>query len=80
MRNLIGNLSAAIVGVVLLYGIVYPSTHEFFKGKTLRVMVGVGAGGGFDTYSRTIARHLGKHISGNPNVIGVCRALVNLGK
>jgi tripartite-type tricarboxylate transporter receptor subunit TctC len=41
----------------------------FFKGKVIRIIVGFSAGGGFDTYSRTIARHLGKHIPGNPTVI-----------
>lgn len=43
--------------------------QEFYQGKTIRVIVGFSAGGGFDAYSRTIARHLGKHIPGNPTVI-----------
>ena len=43
--------------------------QEFYQGKTIRVVVGFSAGGGFDAYSRTIARHLGKHIPGNPTVI-----------
>lgn len=43
--------------------------QEFYRGKTIRIVVGFSAGGGFDTYSRTIARHLGKHIPGNPTVI-----------
>ena len=34
--------------------------QEFYQGKTIRVVVGLSAGGGFDTYSRTIARHSGK--------------------
>src|SRR5574341_2693279 len=42
--------------------------EAFFKGKTMRIVVGFSAGGGFDTYSRAIARHLGKHIPGNPSV------------
>ena len=41
----------------------------FYKGKTIRLIVGSAAGGGFDTYARAIARHIGKHISGNPTVI-----------
>jgi tripartite-type tricarboxylate transporter receptor subunit TctC len=32
----------------------------FYKGKTVRLIVAFSAGGGYDTYSRTIARHLGK--------------------
>jgi tripartite-type tricarboxylate transporter receptor subunit TctC len=41
----------------------------FYKGKTVRIIVGAAAGGGYDTYSRTIARHIGKHIPGNPTLI-----------
>lgn len=40
--------------------------EPFFKGKTIRIVVGFSAGGGYDTYARTIARHMGKHIPGNP--------------
>ncbi len=47
----------------------FASTHEFYKGKTIRLVVGLSAGGGFDTYSRMISRHMGKHIPGNPTVI-----------
>lgn len=45
------------------------SAQVFYKGKTIRVIVGGSAGGGFDTYARTMARHMGKHIPGNPNLI-----------
>jgi tripartite-type tricarboxylate transporter receptor subunit TctC len=45
------------------------SQDDFFKGKTIRIVVGFSAGGGFDIYSRVVARHLGKHIPGNPTVI-----------
>jgi tripartite-type tricarboxylate transporter receptor subunit TctC len=41
----------------------------FFEGKTIRVIVGLAAGGGFDTYARLVARHIGKHIPGKPAVI-----------
>jgi hypothetical protein len=41
----------------------------FYKGKTVRLIVAFSAGGGYDTYSRTIARHLGKYITGNPTVV-----------
>jgi tripartite-type tricarboxylate transporter receptor subunit TctC len=42
---------------------------EFYRGKTVRIVVGFSAGGGYDQYSRLIARHLGKYIPGNPAVI-----------
>jgi len=41
----------------------------FYRGKTVTILVGHSAGGGFDTYARVISRHLGKHIPGNPNVL-----------
>ena len=40
-----------------------------FEGKAVRIVVGFSAGGGFDTYSRAIARHMGKHIPGNPSIV-----------
>ena len=45
------------------------SGQEFYKDKTIRIIVGFAAGGGFDTYARIIARHMGKHIPGNPAII-----------
>ena len=45
------------------------SVADFYKGKDLTVLVGSGVGGGYDTYTRTLARFWGKHIPGNPNLI-----------
>jgi tripartite-type tricarboxylate transporter receptor subunit TctC len=42
---------------------------DFYRGKTVRIVVGFSAGGGYDQYSRLIARHLAKYIPGNPAVI-----------
>src|SRR5262252_3242363 len=42
---------------------------DFYRGKTLNLMIGSGAGGGVDQVSRAVARHLGKHIPGNPAVV-----------
>jgi tripartite-type tricarboxylate transporter receptor subunit TctC len=48
----------------------YPAaSQDYYQGKTIRIIVGFSAGGGFDTYSRVIARHLGTHIPGNPSVL-----------
>ena len=44
------------------------SAQEFYRGKTIRAIVGGTAGGGFDVYTRAIARHMGKHIPGNPTL------------
>lgn len=43
--------------------------EDFYKGKTIRVIVGGSAGGGFDIYTRAMARHMGKHIPGNPALV-----------
>src|SRR5689334_2112052 len=42
---------------------------DFFAGKQIAVTVGSGAGGGYDLQARLMARHLGKHIPGNPTLI-----------
>ena len=43
--------------------------EPFYKGKTVRLIVGFSAGGGFDTYARVIARHMTKYIVGEPTII-----------
>jgi tripartite-type tricarboxylate transporter receptor subunit TctC len=43
--------------------------EPFYQGKTIRMIVGFSAGGGYDVYTRTVARHMGKHIPGNPTVV-----------
>src|SRR5262245_17855136 len=42
---------------------------DFYRNKTIRIVVGFSAGGGYDQYSRLIARHLSKYIPGNPTII-----------
>lgn len=45
------------------------SVAEFYKGKTVSILVGYEGGGGYDIYARIVAQFLGKHIPGNPAVI-----------
>ena len=64
-RDLVGLVAAA--SLILLLSVNSANAQElFYRGKTVRIIVGASAGGGYDTYSRTIARHMGKHIPGNP--------------
>jgi tripartite-type tricarboxylate transporter receptor subunit TctC len=42
---------------------------DFYKGRVVQVVVGFTPGGGYDLYARVLARHLGKHIAGNPTVV-----------
>jgi tripartite-type tricarboxylate transporter receptor subunit TctC len=43
--------------------------EAFYRGKTVTITVGSAAGGGYDTYARLVARHLGRHIPGNPTIV-----------
>jgi tripartite-type tricarboxylate transporter receptor subunit TctC len=45
------------------------SVADFYKGKTIQIVVGFGAGGGYDLYARALGRYLGKHVPGNPTVV-----------
>jgi len=45
------------------------SNAEPYAGKQVRMIIGFGAGGGYDRWARAIARHIGKHLPGNPAVI-----------
>jgi tripartite-type tricarboxylate transporter receptor subunit TctC len=45
------------------------TVEEFYRSKPITMLIGSGAGGGYDTYARIFARHLSRHIPGNPNII-----------
>ena len=45
------------------------AADEFYQGETIRFVVGFAAGGGYDTYTRAVARQIGKHIPGNPGTV-----------
>jgi tripartite-type tricarboxylate transporter receptor subunit TctC len=42
---------------------------DFYAGKTIQLLIGFSTGGGYDIYARTLARHMGRHIPGNPKLI-----------
>jgi tripartite-type tricarboxylate transporter receptor subunit TctC len=50
-------------------GLAAESVEAFYKGKTMQLLIGFGPGGGYDLYGRTVARHLGRFIPGNPTVV-----------
>src|SRR5882672_1989311 len=45
------------------------AAQNFYHGKQITMLVASGAGGGYDTYARTLARHMSKHIPGNPVIV-----------
>jgi len=58
-----------VLAVVVFAAQAQAAGDDFYRGKSIRIVVGFSAGGGFDTYARTLARHMGRHIPGNPSVI-----------
>jgi len=69
MRRTAGLLTA-LFGFLLVATVdqAFPQAN-FYDGKTIRLVVGFTAGGGYDAYTRALSRHLGKHIAGNPSCI-----------
>ena len=59
------------VTLALVLGLSGPawSVEDFYKGKTIRFIVGHAPGGGYDTYTRTAARHISKHFPGSPTPV-----------
>ena len=66
-----GRLSLSIVMVwgLACGGARAQSPGDFYRGKTVSIIVGFGAGGGYDLYARLLGRFMGEHIPGKPNVI-----------
>jgi tripartite-type tricarboxylate transporter receptor subunit TctC len=61
--------TAAILAAASASGTRAQTPAEFYKGKTVDFYIGYSVGGGYDLYARLVARHIGKHIPGNPNVV-----------
>jgi len=60
---------AFLVLVALGFGCAKVSAEDYYQGKTIRLMVFGAPGGGYDTYTRTIARHIVRHIPGQPSAV-----------
>jgi len=61
---------AAFAGLLMLTATTHAqSVEEFYKGKTINLAIGFSVGGGYDLYARHLARHIGKHIPGNPTIL-----------
>src|SRR5215470_19681034 len=42
---------------------------DFYRGRSIALIIGYSVGGGYDAYARVLARHFGKHIPGNPTIL-----------
>src|SRR3954470_13447080 len=73
MRILRSARSSAALILLLAAGVLAPITAaaqtDFYKGKTVELIISTGAGGGLDTNGRIVARHLAKHIPGEPIIV-----------
>jgi tripartite-type tricarboxylate transporter receptor subunit TctC len=63
-------IASFILLPLLLIGVsTAAEADEFYKGKTIRFVVGAAPGGGYDLATRVVGRHIGKHIPGNPTIV-----------
>lgn len=61
---------ALLASALLLFpGVLLSSTHDFFKGKTIRLIVGTSVGGAMDDWARFLAPHFGRNIPGSPDIL-----------
>ncbi len=69
-KKMFRHFAMLMIGIFLVVGV--PGkvlADEFYKGKMIRFVLGFSPGGGYDTYTRAIARHFSKHVPGNPTII-----------
>lgn len=69
MAKLLGIYLLPILVSVLPVTAQAASVEEFYKGKTIQFIVGGSAGGGYDTYTRLIGRHIAQYIPGKPSTV-----------
>jgi len=68
LANLMSGLGVVLLGTTAMSGIA-AAQADFYKGKTIELIISTGVGGGLDTNARMVARNLSKHIPGNPTII-----------
>ena len=67
-RSIVFSLFALILALPQ-QAVAQNSVADFYRGKSITLTVGYSAGGGYDTYARILARHIGRHIPGNPTIV-----------
>ena len=65
----IASIAILLLTLVPRSALAAAADQDFYRGRTIRVVVGFAAGGGFDAYARVIARHMGRYIPGSPAII-----------
>ncbi len=69
MRKYITHATAVVVGLMALAGLSRPASAQYFKGKTISIVVGFSKGGGVDEMARIFADNLSQYIPGNPTIV-----------
>lgn len=62
-------MALALAGALPSTGAGAQGVEEFYRGRQINLLIGGGAGGGYDVYYRALARHMGRHIPGNPTFV-----------
>jgi len=62
-------LAAVALATIFVQTARSQSVEEFYKGRTVNLVIGFSVGGGYDLYARHLARHIGRHIPGNPTIL-----------
>jgi tripartite-type tricarboxylate transporter receptor subunit TctC len=68
MRNVVSIL-VLMMAMISAPALAQSSVTDIYRGKIITIIVGFSAGGGYDLYTRLLARHYGRHIAGNPEII-----------
>jgi tripartite-type tricarboxylate transporter receptor subunit TctC len=61
--------AAVAVSLVLASAASADEVQQFYKGKSIRVVIGHSAGGGYDLYARLLSKHFRKHVPGQPTIV-----------
>lgn len=72
LRSLsLASMAAVLVSMCLPLPAKAQADGDFFAGKSIRLLIGFGPGGGYDQYARLLARHMDRHLPGKPTIIPV---------
>jgi len=68
-RSLLTLTASALLALTLAMPLRAADESDFYRGKTITIIIPIGPGGAYDAYARLVSRHLGRHLPGNPTII-----------
>src|SRR5690349_14820987 len=66
---IVAAISTVLAATAMAAASAFAQQKSFYEGRTVTIVVGYSPAGGYDNYARMLARHIGRHIPGSPNVI-----------